>query len=266
MLYDYTSLLAPLMKEGGKLMLEAKRIESEDNLSEKGDPANLVTVYDVAVQSLLIKGITEALPDATFIAEEKDNTPESAEAEHCFVIDPIDGTANFTRGFNHSCISVGVISHGVTVYGAVYDPYLDEMFTAELGGGTKVNGVPVRPSEHDAAHSVIIFGTSPYYKQTLGKRTFAVVEELFGSCADLRRTGSAALDLAYLAAGRNDVFFEVRLSPWDYAVGYLLITEAGGVISQLDGTPVSFSCAQPILASNHVAYADLLAIAKKYQP
>ena len=263
MLYDYTSLLTPLLKEGGRLMLEAKRIESEDNLKEKGDPANLVTVYDVAVQRLLINGITAKLPGATFIAEEKDNTPESAEAEHCFVIDPIDGTANFTRGFNHSCISVGVISRGVTVYGAVYDPYLDEMFTAELGGGTRVNGIPVRPSEHDAAHSVIIFGTSPYYKQTLGKRTFAVVEELYGSCADLRRTGTAALDLAYIAAGRADGFIELILSPWDFVAGSLLVREAGGVITDLEGNVPKGTSPSPIIAGTTKIHKLILDTARR---
>ena len=256
--------LPSLLRNAGKIMLEAHEIGS--SVTSKSGNANFVTEFDTKVQDFLISAIKKEIPYATFMAEEQENDAAVINSKCCFVIDPIDGTTNFIYNYHHSCISVAVISYGEPVVGAVYDPYLDELFLAQKGKGATLNGAPMHVSQTPLSGALVAFGSAPYYRNELGDATMGLLKELFMNAADIRRCGSAALDLAYLAAGRNDVFFEVRLSPWDYAVGYLLITEAGGVISQLDGTPVSFSCAQPILASNHVAYADLLAIAKKYQP
>lgn len=252
-----------MLKEAGRIMRTAKDIESKDCLTEKGSAANLVTLYDVKVQGYLIDRITKAIPDAVFIAEEKDNSQSEIGAEHCFIIDPIDGTANFTRNFNHSCISLAVISRGIAVYGAIYDPYLDEMFTAEKGKGMTVNGSPVFHLDHDVAHSLILFGTSPYKKTELGDKTFAIARKLFDKCADVRRCGSAALDLAYLAAGRADGFFELVLSPWDFAAGMLMVEEAGGVVTDLEGNRPSFTSTSPIIAGYGEIYRFILKTAKE---
>ena len=112
-------------------------------------------------------------------------------------------------------------------------------------------------------HSIVAFGTCPYYKDTLGKKTFELCYELYRACSDVRRPGAAALDLAYLAAGRNDIFFEIVLSPWDIAAGNLLIKEAGGIITNEKGEPIDFSAPSCVLASNPKVYDEFFRIATK---
>ena len=248
-------------------MLEAHDIESRNSLKEKGDAANLVTIYDVAVQNFLMTEITNAIPEAYFIAEEKENDSAMLMSEHCFIIDPIDGTTNFIHDYRHSCISVAMISHGEVVLGIIYDPYLGDLYYAEKGKGAFLNGKPMQVSSTPFSSSLIAYGTAGYYKDKLGNATFEMSKEIFMTArdGDVRRCGSAALDLAYLAAGRNDLFFELMLSPWDIAAASLLITEAGGIISDMDGNPIDLSRPSPILAGNPVAYPQLLEIAKKYR-
>ena len=254
--------LPALLKRAGKIMLEAHEIGN--TVTTKSGNANFVTEFDTKVQSLLISEIKKNVPEATFMAEEQENDASVIDAECCFVIDPIDGTTNFIYHYHHSCISVAVLSHGQPVIGAIYDPYLDELFLAQKGKGATLNGSPIHVTQTPLPNALVAFGSAPYYRDELGDATMSLLKELFMNAADIRRCGSAALDLAYLAAGRNDVFFEMILSPWDYAVGYLLITEAGGIISQINGEPVNFSAPQSILASNAVAYDELLTIAKKH--
>ena len=264
MSFDYTTLL-PLIRRAGEMMRSA-HVESEsDGVTEKAGSANFVTVYDVKIQNFLLEGIRILLPDAYFIAEEKDNDPAVLDREYCFIIDPIDGTTGFIHDNRHSCVSVGLFSHGEAVFGAVYDPYQDEMFHAVRGGGAYLNGTPIHVSSFPFGSALVSYGTAPYYKDTLADKTFSLCRELFDSCADVRRCGSAALDLAYIAAGRYDAFFEMILSPWDIAAGSLLVTEAGGVISQMDGTPLSFTRPCPVIAASTVCYPSLLEITKNYQ-
>ena len=243
----------------GKIITEASDIVA----SEKGGNAtNMVTAYDVAVQNFLIEEIKKLLPDAYFVAEEKENDEKALLQEFCFIIDPIDGTANFVHGYRHSCISVAMLSYGDVVFSCIHNPYLSETFYATKGGGAFLNGNKIQVSERNMPHAIVGVGTSPYHKARLGERTFRLCRELFLRCSDLRRSGSAALDLAYLAAGRTDIFFEAELCPWDFAAGWLLVREAGGIITQDDGTEVNLSRSCPIIASNKVVYGDLLEISK----
>ena len=255
-------IIIPLMRRAGRIMLEAENVESGDNLTEKGDAANLVTVYDVAVQNFLLAEIKKAIPNATFIAEEKENDPSVLEGEYCFIIDPIDGTANFAHGYRHSCISLALFSRGEAVFSAIYNPYGDELFSAVKGGGAFVNGKKMKVSSRDFAHSIVAFGTAPYCKKELGEKTFRLAYELYRQCSDVRRVGAAALDLAYLAAGRNDAFFECVLSPWDIAAGYLLIKEAGGIITDMEGNEISFAAPSPVIAATPAIYGKFLEVVK----
>ena len=236
-------------------------MQAESDITVKAGDANFVTKYDVQIQEFLIGSFKSFFPDASFIAEEQDNHADALAAEKCFIIDPIDGTTNFIHDYRFSCVSVALFSHGEPLFGAVYNPYLDEMFCAERGKGAYLNGRRIKVSDRPTASAVIGFGTSPYYKQKLGDPTFALCRELFLLGADLRRTGSAALDLAYLAAGRIDLFFELLLSPWDIAAGYLLVTEAGGTVSDLHGKSIDFSSPCPVLAGTPTTYRDLLRLA-----
>ena len=254
--------LLEIMREAGRVMLSAHGIEGD--VSVKAGSANFVTVYDVRIQNFIIDEIRRVIPGAVFIAEEKDNDPDVLKEEFCFIIDPIDGTTNFIRDYRHSCISLAMVSRGETVFGAVYDPYLDEMFSAEKGKGAFLNGKSIYVSDREPDMAIVAYGTSPYYKDSLAGKTFAICRDLFMNSADVRRCGSAALDLAYTAAGRNDAFFECMLSPWDIAAGALLITEAGGIISDMNGDPVTLTKPVPVIASNKKCREWLRVTVKKH--
>ena len=204
--------------------------------TEKSSFRDLVTAYDVRVQEYAVRALADAFPGAAFICEE--GAPEPAgPAELTFVIDPIDGTANFVHHFRHSCTSIACLHDGQLAAGAVYDPYADEMFSASLHGGACLNGRRLRLHPRPLSESLVLFGTSPYNGEC-DADTFARVRDLYGRCQDVRRSGSAALDLCYVAAGRAGLFFEESLSLWDYAAGALIVTEAGGVCSTMAGTPL----------------------------
>ena len=257
-------ILVPIIKEAGKIILNAYDSDAENQASEKFGDANFVTVYDVKTQNFLISEIKAAIPDAEFIAEEKDNDSSVLNAKYCFVIDPIDGTTNFMHNYKQSCISVAVFSFGEPIFGAIYDPYLDEMFYAEKNMGAYVNGKRITVSSRNIDKAVISYGTSPYYKSELGHKTFGLCKDLFDMAGDVRRTGSAAIDLAYLASGRTDGFFEFRLSPWDFAAGRVLISEAGGIITDMNGDEIKFSAPSSVIAANKSVYPYILEKAKKY--
>ncbi len=253
------------MRRAGEIMLTAHLEDDAVNEKSGSRGANFVTKYDVAVQNFMMNEIKKNIPSAFFIAEEKENDSSVLEGEYCFVIDPIDGTKNFINDYRHSCISLAMISRGETVFGAIYDPYMNEMFTAEKGKGAKLNGKPMRVSERPIETAIVAFGTSPYYKDAFADKTFDLAKEIFRTASDVRRTGSAALDLAYLAAGRNDAFFEFLLSPWDFAVGVLLVSEAGGIATDINGTPVSLSSPSSIFGANKKIHPRLIEIAAKYK-
>lgn len=257
--------LIALLREAGRIMLGAGEIESADGVMVKPGTANFVTLYDVKVQEFLMREITKLLPNAVFIAEEKENDSAVLESKYCFIIDPIDGTTNFIHDYRHSCISLAMVSYGETVFGAVYDPYLGELFSAEKGAGAYLNGTPMQVSDRPLPLAVAAFGTCPYYKDTLADKTFALARDVFVAASDMRRPGSAALDLAYLAAGRNDLFFEFLLSPWDIAAGMLLLSEAGGIATQIDGSPLTLRTPCSVFAGTPVTHPELLRLAEKYR-
>ena len=255
----YRQLLA-LLRNAGEMILQAHDTDDERNVTAKPGDANFVTVYDVKVQEHLISEIKKMMPQAVFIAEEQENDADLLQNDACFVIDPIDGTTNFMRNYHHSCISLALISHGEPIFGAVYNPYLKELFYAEKGNGAYLNGARIHVANRPMKMAIAAYGTAPYYKKNLGERTFALCYQLYQACADVRRCGAAALDLAYLAAGRNDIFFECLLSPWDYAAGYLLIREAGGVITSMDGAEPDFTKPISIMAASPNLYPQLLSL------
>jgi myo-inositol-1(or 4)-monophosphatase len=249
--------IAKIVKKAGELILSAHGIDA--TVTEKEGCANFVTWYDVAVQRLLFDLLAAEFPDAEFVGEEEDDCSDSLPHGRCFVIDPIDGTTNFIRNFSHSAVSVALLADGVPQVGVVYNPYADEMFTAERGEGAFLNGRPISVSQRGLADSIVLFGSSPYYPELAGE-SFALARKLFDLSCDIRRTGSAALDLCYIASGRCDLFFELKLSPWDYAAGSLIVTEAGGVCRSFDGGEPDFAKGCGIVAANPAAYEDYLRI------
>ena len=246
-----------LLREAGEIMKSARDIEK--GIEEKDGEANFVTVYDSAVQKFLFEKLAALFPDAAFVGEE-DSADDIAHltSGRAFVIDPIDGTTNFIKHFGHSCISVALCENGETVLGVVYNPYTDEAYCAEKGKGAYyLCGGRRRPlcvSSQPLSNGLSLVGTAPYYTE-LHDRTFAAMRTLFDHSLDVRRCGSAALDLCMIADGRAEVYLEMLLSPWDYAAGMLLVREAGGVITQLDGAPVRLDEKCSVLAGNPQAYA-----------
>lgn len=235
-----------VIKECGQLILEADR--SSILIDSKAGPANFVTEYDKKVQDLLEEKLKAIVPEAHFVGEEESADTVSGKGKY-FVVDPIDGTTNFIKDYHVSCISVALIEDGQVQIGIVYNPYLDEMFYAEKGKGAYCNGQKLQVSRQPLSNGIVLFGTSPYYEE-LHQKSFQMAYEYFKQALDIRRSGSAALDLCSIAAGRAELYFELKLSPWDYAAGSLIVEEAGGIVTTVEGNPVTFDRPCSVLARN----------------
>ena len=257
---ERTAMLS-LIRDCAGIMLSAHGVtEDSGAITQKTGDANFVTAYDVRVQETLIAGLRRIYPDAVFFAEEQNNTADVFGAEHCFVIDPIDGTTNFIHDMKCSVISVALLCKGKTVFGAVYDPYLDELFWAAAGEGAFLNERAVRVADRPMAQALVTFGTSPYEKTKYGEATFRLAKKVFMHCADLRRSGAAALDVCYVACGRTDAYFENVLSPWDFAAGSLILTEAGGVWSDFHGNTPAPGLKTSFVCANHALHREVLSL------
>lgn len=236
-----------------EIMLHAHNIITED----KSGRRDVVTEYDRRVQDYLMQLLRESVPEARFFCEEQ-REHDDLHARHLFIIDPIDGTMNFVHGFNHSCISVAYMSAGELRAAAVYNPYVDEMFTAVKGEGAYLNGRRIRVSDDPLAGGIVCFGTAPYSAE-LTDETFRLARLAFGAGLDVRRQGSAELDLCSVAAGRAGLYFELQVSLWDYAAGALLVREAGGLCQDIRGAELPFDGTKPsILAGGAQAVRDFL--------
>lgn len=231
--------------ETSRIMLEAE--DGKIGTHAKSGHANFVTEYDSQVQKELFERLAKILPEARFMGEEDDASSSFTDKGYLFIIDPIDGTTNFIRQNHTSCISVGLLRDGESVLGVVYNPYRKELFYAEKGKGAFCNNTPIHVSEEPLSNSILLFGTAPYYEE-LARPSFDIAYHYFGKCLDLRRSGSAAIDLCDIACGRAELFFELRLSPWDYAAGSLIVQEAGGFISDGRQNPLQFKRPQSIVA------------------
>lgn len=235
------------MRGAGEIMLSASDIERSVHAKEGKN--NFVTDYDRQVQAFLFEKLALLLPEAVFIGEEEDQHPPLPEG-YAFVIDPIDGTTNFMKGYCASCISVGLLKSGQPFMAAVYNPYLNEMYYAQKGKGAFCNDRPIHVSEHELKDGLVIFGTSPYYAEYL-RQPFDLAYEFLQKCIDVRRSGSAAIDLCNIACGRAELYFELMLSPWDFAAGALIVEEAGGYVLGVDGKPLSFDKKSGVVAGNN---------------
>ena len=245
------ALIEAAERKAAELMLHAHGILAET----KSGRRDVVTEYDRRVQALLMQQLEDGVPGAHFFCEEMQER-DRLDAQQLFIIDPIDGTMNFVHGFHHSCISVAYAEHGTVMIGAVYNPYMDEMFTAVKGQGALLNGRPIHVADADLAESVVCYGTSPY-DASLADRTFDIARRLFSASLDLRREGSAALDLCTVAAGRAGLYFELQTSLWDYAAGALIVQESGGICTRTDGSPLPADGAKTdILAGAPAAVED----------
>ncbi len=217
-------------------------------IEQKGSSVNLVTSYDKEIQRFLESELKKIIPECRVIGEEGDGEKSVGDG-YCFIIDPIDGTTNFIKGFKHSAICVGLAKDGELIKGVVYNPDADEMFYAEKGGGAYLNGRKIQVSDCDLAHSLVLFGTCPYERE-LAEKTFELTERIFYKAIEVRRSGCAALDICYVACGRADMYYELILRPWDWAGATVILREAGGICSLTDGTDVSLNEVKSYLCAN----------------
>ena len=223
-----------VVRQAGQIVLSAREIDAQTR--QKTSAADLVTAYDVQVEAFLKKALLPLVPGAAFYGEEEAENADPTQG-WVFVVDPIDGTANFVRGFGQSAISVALAKEGRVEYAVVYNPFSGETFTAKRGCGACLNGSPIHVSDKPLSQGIFAMGTAPYNK-ALHEKTLAITRRLFDQSCDFRRMGSAALDLCAVACGRVELYFECILSPWDYAAGSLLVEEAGGQVCTLEGTPL----------------------------
>ena len=237
-----------IVREAGDIVLSARDVWSHTH--EKTSAADLVTEYDLAVENFLKEKLPPLVPGSIFFGEEEAENADPSRG-WAFIVDPIDGTTNFVRGLRQSAISVALARDGAVEYGVVYDPYKNELFSAQRGGGAFLNGQPIRVSQRPLSQGIFGMGTAIYRREYL-EPTMRVTEQLFRRSCDFRRLGSAALDLCNVACGRTDLFFEYSLCPWDQAAGSLIITEAGGFVCTLEGGPLSLTDRCSVWASNQV--------------
>ncbi|MDE7245055.1 MAG: inositol monophosphatase [Oscillospiraceae bacterium] len=237
-----------IVEEAGKIVLSAHDIAAQTH--EKSSAADLVTEYDVAVENFLKDKLLALLPGSIFYGEEEQERADPTKG-WAFIVDPIDGTTNFVRGLKQSAVSVGLAKDGVVEYGVVLDPYKSEMFSARRGAGAFLNGKPIHVSGRPLAEGIFGMGTAIYRREYL-EPTMRLTQQLYQRSCDFRRMGAAALDLCGVACGRTELFFEYSLCPWDYAAGSLIVTEAGGFISDLHGEPLALDRRCSCWASNAV--------------
>lgn len=232
-----------MVRNAGNIM---KSGVSSSDIYIKGR-ADFVTQKDLEVQNYIFTELNKLYPYIGFIGEEEGKSI-SNESGMQWILDPIDGTTNYIYGYNMSAISLALKDNDKIVFGMIYNPFTNEMFKAIRGEGAYLNDKPIKVSNTDTlTNALVAVGTSPYYKN-LAVEVFDKIRHLFEESLDIRRSGSAALDLAYVASGRQDAYFEYNLKPWDYAAGCLILEEAGGIVKDTDGKELSYEAVIGVVA------------------
>ena len=243
-------------RDAGRLL--AERFGRSLRVTNKSE-LDLVTESDLASERLIIDRIKTYHPRHAILAEESGASgPADSQDEWRWIIDPLDGTTNYAHGYPCFCVSIGLERQGRMEIGVVYDPMRDELFTAERGQGASLNGRSIHVSPVDVLAGALLCTGFPYDVRERSEfaRHFA---NFIMNAQGVRRDGAAALDLAYVACGRFDGFWEEGLKPWDVAAGSLLVEEAGGRVSKYDGAPLSLYN-PPILASNGLLHDEMMRV------
>ena len=239
-----------IVREASALM-----IRGGFEVMQKDGIENLVTSSDLAVQHFLMEKLSALLPESGFFCEEED--AQSFDKEKVWIIDPIDGTANYSRGISDCCISVALAVKGELEMGVVYSPWREELYCAERGKGAFFNGERISVSKRPFEDGLFCTAMSTYRKE-FARSCSDIIYDIYMQSNDTRRFGSAALELCMLARGIIELYFELRLQPWDYAAGTLILREAGGAIAGFDGSEPSLQQASLVVASNSGAHTKRL--------
>ncbi len=236
--------------------LQRERYETDLTIVSKSASIDLVTEVDRACEALIVAAIRDAFPDDAILAEEG-GIGAGPGAEYCWIIDPLDGTTNFAHGFPRFCVSIGIERRDERVIAVVYDPLLDECFEAARGAGAWLGTRRLSVSRETELGRGLFATGFPYDVHTSDDDNLEAFARVVKSARGIRRDGSAALDLCYVAAGRIDGYWERKLHAWDVAAGILLVEEAGGRVSDEQGGPVDRS-GRELVATNGPLHASLL--------
>jgi myo-inositol-1(or 4)-monophosphatase len=223
-------------------------------VSRKG-PADFVSSADLKAEETLVEELRRSRPNFSFLLEEG-GVVAGEDSSNRWIIDPLDGTTNFLHGNPHFSISIGLERDGKVFAGVIYDPLRDELFWAETGIGAFINSKRLRVSSRRNMSEALIGTGMPFKGRESHPEYPAMLDRVAGETAGIRRYGSAALDLAYVAAGRFDGFWEFALSPWDIAAGLVILREAGGIVSEVDGGDKMMESGD-VLAANGLLHDDL---------
>lgn len=246
-----------ISKEAGKFILNERSVFSADKIETKG-VNDFVSYVDKSAEEMIVKLLSEVLPEAGFITEEK--TINKLAEEYNWIIDPLDGTTNYIHGLSPFAVSIALKQNNNLVVGVVYEVSLNECFYAYKGGGAYLNGNPIKVSQAPDIQSSLIATGFPYTEFSNMQPFMDSLDYLFKNSHGVRRIGSAATDLAYVAAGRFDLFYESNLNPWDVAAGALIVNEAGGKVTDYtDGE--NFVFGKQIIASNALNHQEFINLA-----
>ena len=255
---DYLQVAEDLARQAGALLRQG--YGQAFAIEHKG-AINLVTEYDRRSEALILDGLHRAFPTHAVNAEESGQVGASSEGYE-WLIDPLDGTTNFAHGFPMFCVSLALTRHGALLAGAIYDPLRDEMYTARAGQGAALNGKPIHVSAVIDLDQALLSTGFPYDLRTNSNNNFAEFERFSRRVQAVRRPGSAALDCAWVAAGRADGYWEFRMNPWDVGAGVLLVREAGGQATTASGDPDCLGKDSIVLSNQHI-HAQMLAVLRE---
>ena len=256
---EYLEFAVELAREAGDVL---KHYMERDKRVELKGQANLVTVADKESEALIIRRILDRYPSHAILAEESGTLGSRDTQASRWIIDPLDGTTNFAHQYPFFCVSIGFEQAGEVICGAVYDPCRDEMFSAGRGLGSFVNGRQLHVSNVDRLGSALVLTGFPYGVRQKMKAAMSQFEAYLFASQAVRRGGSAALDLCYIALGRCDGFWEMDLHPWDTAAGWVIVEEAGGTTTDFAGNPFSIYGKQ-IVASNGKIHEEMVGVLRK---
>jgi myo-inositol-1(or 4)-monophosphatase len=253
----YLQVAMAAAKDAGRVQMQ--HLGHSHHVEYKGD-IDLVTIVDKLSEKAIVERITAAFPDHDLLAEE--TLFEKKGSPWKWIIDPLDGTTNYFRGYPCFCVSIGLEVDGEVKLGVVYNPVLDELFHAERGGGAFLNGNPISVSRVNDLNRSFLCTGFPYDVREYADFYLRYFREFIIRSFGIRRPGSAAIDLSYLAAGRFDGFWELKLHPWDVAAGSLIITEAGGKVTDFKGGLFGIYSGE-MLASNGLIHEEMLEVIKE---
>jgi myo-inositol-1(or 4)-monophosphatase len=256
---EFLNFAVTAAQRAGKIILENLGHISKNDISQKKE-SDFVTWVDTESEQIIINTIKERYPDHSFLAEESVHEPDTD--SYRWIIDPLDGTTNYIHQYPVFSVSIALEYHGERIAGVIYDPLRDDLFTVEKERGAFLNGNRIAVSPVTDLKDSLISTGFPFRQKEHIDLYLRLFKNIFNRVSDMRRAGSAALDLAYLACGRCEGFFEIGLSPWDIAAGALMITEAGGIVTDFSGGNNYLSTGN-IVAGTPLIHRELLGEVKK---